>query len=239
MKILFKSALTLTFLTIVAVVVSLLLSAMKELYIESWFILDPSVVIGLSSGLLLTTILALANVHQLQRAHAKERSALLKRFQVESAAFVTFSQTLSQNAEEFEIPGQQHAELERALTRLDELSVQLTRSERISPLKSRTIQTLRFIVSPIAKAELAFEQAFTPFSECSSLAYHAHGILPYLGEESQRQATQAEFGHNLRRLSEFLQTDSVLSCALRSYQARINRLLGNPQETITGQSNAE
>lgn len=239
MKILFKSALTLTFLSIVAVVLAVLLSAMKKLYIESWFVLNPSVVVGLISGLLLTTILSLANFHQLQRSHAKVRSALLKSFQAESAAFVAFACAIRNDSQEFKIPDQLHQELELALARLDELSIKITRSEHISPLKSKTIQAFSAIVTPIARIELLFDQAFAPFAESCAAAYHAHSILPYLGDEAERQATQAEFLHNLQRVCELLQPEGMLYEAMQQYQSRLRRLLGVRQAISAGKSGAE
>lgn len=226
MKILFKSAVTLTFLTIIFVATSFLLTAMKKLYIDSWFVWNPSVAIGLLSGLILTTLISLANFHQLQRAHAKERAALLAGFQAESAAFQKMAHALRREPEGFEIPAQEHHELELALARLDGLTVKILRSERISPLKGATIQKFKQLASPIAKAELAFDRAFAPFAESCAAAYHAHSILPYLGEETERQATQRDFMRNLQQVYDALQPGSALDAALRQYLANTNRFLG-------------
>ena len=45
MKPLYRSAVTLTFLTIIGIVISVLFVAMKRMHIESWFFFNPSVTI--------------------------------------------------------------------------------------------------------------------------------------------------------------------------------------------------
>ena len=71
MKPLYRSAVTLTFLTIIGIVISVLFVAMKRLHIESWFFFNPSVIIGFLSGFLLVSIISLGNIHHMRRRIAK------------------------------------------------------------------------------------------------------------------------------------------------------------------------
>jgi hypothetical protein len=223
---LFRGLVILTFITIVCVIAYFLLSAMKKLYIDSWFFLDRSVVIGFLSGLLLTIVISFVNFHHAMCEHARERSAQIEAFLAETDSFRRMMEPMQTESGAVAVPEQLQPELERALARLDDCSGKLARSERISPLKSTTIEKRGKLASKIARAELAFDRAFAPFAEACSTAFHAHSILPYLKDETERQAAQEDFMLNLSRVSDALQEQSSLMLALRAYQDRIDRFLG-------------
>ncbi len=226
MKRLFRGVVILSFITVICVIAYFLLSAMKKMYIASWFFLDRSVIIGFLSGLLLTFIISLVNYHHALCEHARERKALLDAFVAESDSFRRTIDPLHGGDGAFVIPDQLRPELERALARLDDCAGKITRCERISPLKSATIAKRGKLASRIARAELAFDRAFAPFSESCSAAFHAHSVLPYLKDETERQAAQEDFMLNLSRVSDALQEKSNLMLALRAYHSRIDRFLG-------------
>jgi len=226
MKRLFRGVVILSFITVICVIAYFLLSAMKKMYIESWFFLDRSVIIGFLSGLLLTFIISLVNYHHALCDHARERKALLDAFIAESDSFRSTIEPLQGGDGAFVIPDQLQPELERALARLDDCAGKIARSERISPLKSATIAKRGKCASRIAREELAFDRAFAPFAEACGAAFHAHSVLPYLKDETERQAAQEDFMLNLSRVSDALQERSSLMLTLRAYHDRIDRFLG-------------
>jgi hypothetical protein len=226
MKLLFKSAVTLTFITIICVIASFLLSAMRKLYIESWFVFNPSILIGLISGLILTSVISLANFHQLQRGHAKELALELSDFTKESISLRSMLQTLQNEQGVFVISDEKHHDLELALALLNECSTKIMRCERISPLKSVTIRKLKNFATRIAKSEFAFYLAFSTFAESCHAAYHIHSILPYVKDEVDRQKIQDDFFRNLQQVFEALQPRSALEEALQQYGNEINKFLG-------------
>lgn len=226
MKRLFRGLVILTFITVTCVIAFFLLSAMKKLYIESWFFLDRMVIIGFLSGLGLTFVISLVNYHHALSDHARERRALLDAFVAESDSFRGIIEPLQDGNGAFVIPDQLQPELERALARLDDCAGKIARSERISPLKSATIEKRGKLASKIARAELAFDRAFAPFAERCGAAYHAHSVLPYLKDETERQTMQEDFLRNLSHVSDALQEKSSLMLALRAYHDRIDRFLG-------------
>jgi len=226
MKRLFRGVVILSFITVICVIAYFLLSAMKKMYIESWFFLDRSVIIGFLSGLFLTFIISLVNYHHALCEHARERKTLLDAFIAESDSFRSTIEPLQAGDDAFAIPDQLQPELERALARLDDCAGKIARSERISPLKSASIAKRGKFASRIARAELAFDRAFAPFAESCGAAFHAHSVLPYLKDETERQAAQEDFMLNLSRVSEALQEKSSLMLALRAYHDRIDRFLG-------------
>lgn len=229
MKLLFKSAVTLTFLTIICVIASFLLSAMRKLYIESWFVFNPSILIGLLSGLVLTSVISLSNFHQLQRGHAKELALQLSDFTKESVSFRNMLQALENEQDVFVISDEKHHDLELALAWLDERATKIMRCERISPLKAATILKFKNLATRIAKSELAFYLAFSPFAESCHAAYHIHSILPYVKTEVDRQKVQDDFFRNLQQVFEALQPRSALEEALQQYGNEINKFLGVKQ----------
>lgn len=231
MKRLFRGVVILSFITVICVIAYFLLSAMKKMYIESWFFLDRSVIIGFLSGLLLTFIISLVNYHHALCEHARERKALLDAFVAESDSFRRTIDPLRGGDGMFVIPDQLQPELERALARLDDCAGKIARSERISPLKSATIAKRGKCASRIARAELAFDRAFAPFAESCCTAFHAHSVLPYLKDETEWQAAQEDFMRNLIRVSDALQEKSSLMLALRAYHDRIDRFLGIRNKT--------
>lgn len=226
MKRLFRGLVILTFITVTCVIAFFLLSAMKKLYIESWFFLDRMVIIGFLSGLGLTFVISLVNYHHALSDHARERRALLDAFVAESDSFRGIIEPLQDGNGAFVIPDQLQPELERALARLDDCAGKIARSERISPLKSATITKRGKFASKNERAELAFDRAFAPFAESCGAAYHAHSVLPYLKDETERQTMQEDFLRNLSHVSDALQEKSSLMLALRAYHDRIDRFLG-------------
>ena len=226
MKRLFRGLVILTFITVTCVIAFFLLSAMKKLYIESWFFLDRMVIIGFLSGLGLTFVISLVNYHHALSDHARERRALLDAFVAESDSFRGIIEPLQDGIGAFVIPDQLQPELERALARLDDCAGKIARSERISPLKSVTITKRGKFASKNERAELAFDRAFAPFAESCGAAYHAHSVLPYLKDETERQTMQEDFLRNLSHVSDALQEKSSLMLALRAYHDRIDRFLG-------------
>lgn len=226
MKRLFRGLVILSFISIIFVIAYFLLSAMKKLYIESWFFLDRSVIIGFFSGLGLTLIISLVNYHHALSDHARERGTLLGEFATEADAFLRTIEPLQNGNGAFVIPDQLQPELERALARLDDRAGKIVRCEKISPLKSATIAKRDRCASKIARAELAFDRAFATFAESCGAAFHAHGVMPYLKEGTELQHAQEEFLINLRRISDALKQGSVLRLALVAYRERIDRFLG-------------
>jgi hypothetical protein len=225
MKRLFRGLVILMFITIVCVIAYFLLSAMKKMYIESWFFLDRSVVIGFLSGLLLTFIISLVNYHHALSDHAQERKALLNAFAAEAEAFYRMIEPLREDSGSFAIPEQLQPELERALARLDDSAGKIIRGERLSPLKGTTIEKRGRFASKNAKSELAFDRAFVPFAESCNAAFHAHSILPYLKDEQEKAATQEEFLSHLQRIFDAMQPGSPLDTSARAYLARIDRFV--------------
>ncbi|HWQ98866.1 MAG TPA: hypothetical protein VN538_12360 [Clostridia bacterium] len=226
MKRLFRGLVILMFITIVCVIAYFLLSAMKKMYIESWFFLDRSVVIGFLSGLLLTFIISLVNYHHALSDHAQERKALLDAFAAEAEAFYRMIEPLREGSGAFSIPEQLQPELERALARLDDSAGKIIRGERLSPLKGTTIEKRGRFASKNAKSELAFDRAFVPFAESCNAAFHAHSILPYLKDEQEKAAKQEEFLRHLSLVYVALQVNSDMMQAIRAYHDKIDRFLG-------------
>jgi len=225
MKRLFRGVVILSFITVTCVIAYFLLLAMKKLYIESWFFLDRSVIIGFLSGLLLTFIISLVNYHHALSDHARERKALLDAFVAESVSFLRMVAPLKSESSAFVIPEQLQPELERELARLDDCTGKITRSEKISPHSGAVIDKRGRCASPIARAELAFERAFAPFAESCSTAFHAHSVLPYFKDDSERQTAQNDFLRHLSLVYDALQEKSSLMLALRAYRGRIDRFL--------------
>lgn len=226
MKRLFRGVVILSFITVTCVIAYFLLSAMKKLYIESWFFLDRSVIIGFLSGLILTSVISLVNFHHALCDHARERASLLDKFATEAESFQKILQPLQNESGAFTIPDQLQPALALALTRLDESAGKIMRAERISPLKSTTIEKRGRCASALAKAELAFDRALTSFAERCTAAFHAHSILPYLERESERQNAQQDLHHSLDQMLDALNPASDLKKAWAAYQDRIDRFLG-------------
>jgi len=226
MKRLFRGLVILSFISVTCAIAYFLLSAMKKLYIESWFFLDRTVVIGFFSGLGLTLLISLVNYHHALSEHARERATLLSEFTAEADAFMHTIEPLQNGNGAFVIPDQLQPELERALARLDDRAGKIVRCEKISPLKSATIEKRGRCASRIARAELAFDRAFAPFAESCGTAFHAHGVVPYLKDGAELQHAQEEFLRNLNRISDALKQESALRTALVAYRERIDRFLG-------------
>ncbi|MEA4915573.1 MAG: hypothetical protein VB061_13490 [Christensenella sp.] len=226
MKRLFRGVVILLFLTVICVIAFFLLSALKKMYISSWLFFDRSVVIGFLSGLGLTFFISLINYHHALRDHAKERASLLDAFAAESESFLRTMDRLQTGDGTFTIPEQLHPELERALARLDDCAGKIARCERISPLKSTTIEKRGKLASRIARTELAFDQAFAPFTESCSTAFHAHGALHYFKDEDERRNAQEDFLRNLKQVFDALEPNSTMRFALEAYRSRIGRFLG-------------
>lgn len=226
MKRLFRGVVILTFIMIICVIVSLLLSAMKKMYFASWFFFDRSVVIGFLSGLGLTFILSLVNYHQALCDHARKRAALLDEFTAEAASFSRAIGHLQNSDGTFTIPDQLHPELERALAQLDDRAGKIVRCERISPLQRATIEKRGVCATKIAKDELAFDLAFEPFAESCSVAFHAHSVLPYLKDETELLNAQKDFFRHLKQVFDALQDESAMRIALQTYREKIGRFLG-------------
>jgi len=232
MKRLFRGVVILSFITVICVIAYFLLSAMKKIYIESWFFMDRSVVIGFFSGLGVTLVISLVNFHHALCDHARERKALLDEFAAEADSFRRTIEPVQGEDVAFVIPDQLQPELERALARLDDCVGKIMRSDRISPLKSATIEKRSKCASRIARAEFDFDRAFAPFAESCSAAFHAHSVLPYIKDEPERQTAQEDFTMNLSHVSNALQEKSNLMLALRAYRNRIDRFLGLRREKI-------
>ena len=226
MKGLFKSLVTLAFITIICVIAYFLLLAMKKMYIQSWFVLNRSVVAGFLSGLILTLLIAFANFIHTQRAHARGRAESLDRFSAESAAFEKLLQGFFHAQNTPAIPQSSQLALGAALARLEERSNSILRCKRVSPLKFSAIQKRGALASPIARAERAFDLAFEAFAESCVAAYHTHSSLPYFTDEAERGAAQVELLRLLHQLFEQLQPSSALNEAYRVYRSRIDCFLG-------------
>lgn len=226
MKGLFKSVVTLSFITIVGVIAYFLLTAMKKMYLQSWFLLNRSVIIGFLSGLILTCLLSFANFIQAQRSHARERAVALDRFFAESAAFLNLARGFQAERGVFEIPQENQLALGAALARLAERASSLSLCERISPLPYSAIQRRGVFASPIARTERAFDQSFVAFEENCVAAYHMHSSLPYLTDSIELEAARTAFLQRLGQIYDMLQPDRALTQAYLAYRARIDRFLG-------------
>jgi len=235
MKPLYRSAVTLTFLTIIGIVISVLFVAMKRLHIESWFFFNPSVIIGFLSGFLLVSIISLGNIHHMRRRIARSILTDLNGF---SSAAESIRALLPGWTNAGAIPEQLHPELMRALSLLDERAGSIMRGERLAPVKGTTIQRWKRLCSPLARAEFAFYEAFTPVAESASAAYRTQSILPYLTDETERSATQSEFLRSLNALLATLQPESAFVAGLRDYRERVDHFLGarraTPKDTPHG-----
>lgn len=231
MKILFKSAVTLCFIAIICIVLSLLLSAMKEIFISSWFIFNKSVVVGVLSGLALTCIIALIQLLQYQRESAKERAVQLGDFRREANIFQAIVTESANTAEMRTVSDAQQQVLGTTLTRLNELATRMLRGERFSPIQSATKQWLKRLASPVSKAETAFLTALVPLSEHCHAAEQAHHVLPYLTDESEKQKNRLLLHQSLEQMLASLARGGALDFALLQYESAINRFLGkrNPQ----------
>ena len=231
MKILFKSAVTLCFIAIICIVLSLLLSAMKEIFISSWFIFNKSVVVGVLSGLALTCIIALIQLLQYQRESAKERAVQLRDFRREADIFQAILTESANTAEMHTVSDAQQQVLGTTLTRLNELATRMLRGERFSPIQSATKQWLKRLASPVSKAEAAFLTALLPLSEHCHAAEQAHHVLPYLTDESEKQKNRLLLHQSLEQMLASLARGGALDLALLQYESAINRFLGkrNPQ----------
>ena len=235
MKPLYRSAVTLTFLTIIGIVISVLFVAMKRLHIESWFFFNPSVIIGFLSGFLLVSIISLGNIHHMRRRIAKGILTDLDGF---SSATESIRALLPGWTDANTIPEQLHPELMRALSLLDERAGSILRGERLAPVKGTTIQRWKRLCSPLARAEYAFYEEFAPVAEHASAAYRTQSMLPYLKDETERSATQDEFMRSLNQLLLALQPESAFVAGLRDYRERVDHFLGarraTPKDTPHG-----
>ncbi|MEA4869157.1 hypothetical protein SDC9_137784 [bioreactor metagenome] len=232
MKILFKSAVTLSFIAIICIAIALLLNAMKELFIESWFVFNKSILVGVLSGLVLTCIIALIHFMQYQRENAKERAIQLSEFQKEAAAFQTIVAECSAPDGSIAIPNQRQQEMGSALSRLNELSIRILRGEQISPLKNATVKRLKRLVSPISMTEAAFYTALLPFAECCHAAEQAHHMLPYLTDKTETEKNRSELVQNLLEMQRSLAPDGAFVTALLQYQHDVRRFLGIKEPRI-------
>lgn len=223
MKPLYRSAVTLTFLTIIGIVISVLFVAMKRLHIESWFFFNPSVIIGFLSGFLLVSIISLGNIHHMRRRVAKGILTDLDGF---SNAAEAIRSLLPDWTDATAIPEQLHPELMRALALLDERAGNILRGERLAPVKGTTIQRWKRLCSPLARAEFAFYEEFAPIAERISAAYRTQSMLPYLKDETERSATQDELMQNLSKLLLALRPESAFIVRMCDYRERVDRFLG-------------
>ena len=230
MKRQFRGLVILTFIAVTCVIAYFLLSAMKKMYIDSWFFLDRSVVIGFLSGLLLTIVISFVNFHHAVCEHASERSAQIDALLAEMESFRRTMEPMQTAGGAVTVPEQLQPELERALARLDDITGKIIRGERMSPLKSATIEKRGRFASKNARAELAFDRAFVPFAESCNAAFHAHSILPYLKDELEKAAKQEEFLRHLKHIFGAMQPDSPFQSAVRAYLMRINQFLGVKRE---------
>ena len=228
MKPLYRSAVTLTFLTIIGIVISVLFVAMKRLHIESWFFFNPSVIIGFLSGFLLVSIISLGNIHHMRRRIAKGILTDLDGF---SSAAESIRTLLPGWTNASDVPEQLHPELMRALSLLDERAGSILRGERLAPVKGSTIQRWKRLCSPLARAEYAFYEEFAPVAEHASAAYRTQSMLPYLKDETERSATQDEFMRSLNQLLLALQPESAFVAGLRDYRERVDHFLGARRTT--------
>ena len=226
MKILFKSAVTLSFIAIICIVLSLLLSAMKELFISSWFVFNKSVIVGVLSGLVLTCIIALVQFMQYQRENAKERAEQLRDFRREADAFQAIVTKYSTTGETLSIPDEEQQALGTTLTRLNERSMRMLRYERLSPLKSGTATRFRRFASPMTKAESAFFTALLPFAESAHAAENAHHILPYLTDSVEIQKNRSLLRQSLQQMLTSLAQNGALDTVFLQYQKEVHRFLG-------------
>jgi hypothetical protein len=226
MKGLLKRLVTPAFIGVSCLIAYFLFLAMKGLYIESWFVLNRSVVIGFLSGLIVTFLIAFSNFTHTQRAHARDRAASLDLFQMESSAFLALVQGFSSEQGKLIIPQSSQLTLGAALARLEACANSILRCERVSPLKYSVIQKRGALASPIARAEREFDLAFEAFEETCVAAYHTHSSIPYLTSEPERQAAQGELQRHLQQVLEQLDPQSALSKAQRDYRSRIDRLFG-------------
>ncbi|MEZ4626665.1 MAG: hypothetical protein R2912_00645, partial [Eubacteriales bacterium] len=106
MKRMFRGVVILSFITVTCVIAYFLLSAMKRIYIESWFFMDRSVVIGFFSGLGVTLVISLVNFHHALCDHARERKALLNEFAAEADSFRRTIEPMQGEDGAFVIPDQ-------------------------------------------------------------------------------------------------------------------------------------
>lgn len=226
MKVHFKSAVTLVFLSIICLIVALLLAAMKKLYIDSWFVLNRNVVTGFLSGLLLTSIFAFSNLIHAQRSHARERAGLLDDFTAETKSFLAFLSELQNDSGAQTIPSGGQYGLSQALSRLHDRANAILRSEKVSPRKDSAIQKGGIFVSPISKSECAFEQAFSKFEEHCNAAYQMHSSLPYLTDKAERDRVFGDFLRLLQELTQALDSESALQQGLSRYRTDIRKFLG-------------
>jgi hypothetical protein len=226
MKPLYRSAVTLTFLTIVGIVISILFVAMKRMHIESWFFNNPSIVIGFLSGFLLVCIISLGNIHHLRRMQAKGILSGLDGFSEAAASIRALLPDQAADSSAPATPSQAHPEWMRALALLDERAGGLQRGERLSPLKGTTIQRWKYLCTPLARVEYAFYEVFTPVAESASAAYRTQSILPYLTDETERAATQEEFTRSLNTLVSALRPESAFVARMREYRESVDHFLG-------------
>ena len=228
MKPLYRSAVTLTFLTIIGIVISVLFVAMKRMHIESWFFFNPSVIIGFLSGFLLVSIISLGNIHHMRRRIAKGILTDLDGF---SSAAESIRNLLANQTDATAIPEQLQPELMRALLLLDERAGSILRGERLAPVKGTTIQRWKRLCSPLARAEFAFYEVFAPVAESAGTAYRAQSILPYLKDEVERTNAQSEFMRSLNQLLPALQPESAFVSSMCDYRERVDHFLGARRAT--------
>ena len=226
MKPLYRSAVTLTFLTIIGIVSSVLFAAMKRLHIESWFFFNPSITVGFLSGFLLVCIISLGNIHHLRRRQAKDILSNLDGFSNAAESIRGLFPDGAANLTAPAVPEPTHQQLMRALAVLDERTGILLRGERLAFVKGTTIQRWNRLCSPLARTEFGFYEAFAPIAESASAAYRTLSILPYLADEPERITTQNEFLFRLQALILAIQPESALEEQLRNYRAIVDHFIG-------------
>lgn len=234
MKPLYRSAVTLTFLTIIGIVISILFVAMKRMHIESWFFNNPSIVIGFLSGFLLVSIISLGNIHHLRRTQAKGILSDLDGFAESAESIRALLPGRDADLSAPATPSQTNPEVMRALALLDERAGSLLRGERLSPLKDTTILRWKYLCTPLARVEYAFYELFTPVAESASAAYRTQSILPYLTDETERAATQEEFLRSLNTLASALRPESAFIDRMRDYRESVDHFLGARRITPKG-----
>ena len=226
MKWQWKSAITLSFILIICLVVAVLLAAMKKMYIESWFLLNRNVMVGFLSGLLLTFVVSLSNFAHTQRTHARERAAALDAFSEESSALQALIGDFGGEENAPAIPESSQLALGQTLAHLVDRVNAIQRNEKISPRTSRSIQKGGLFVSSIVKSELAFDLAFAAFEEGCVKAYHTFSSLPFLTDAGERQQALEGFSRQLRELSSALAVGSALSYTMADFRAAIRKAFG-------------
>lgn len=154
MKWQWKSAITLSFILIICLVVAVLLAAMKKMYIESWFLLNRNVMVGFLSGLLLTFVVSLSNFAHTQRTHARERAAALDAFSEESSALQALISGFGGEENAPAVPESSQLALGQALARLVDRVNAIQRNERFRRERAVRFKKAGFSLHQSQKASL-------------------------------------------------------------------------------------